>query len=144
MRPLPLGSRFASSVFHLAKTAKKTLTTIGARKPSPAEVRDAAAKTTRSAVREALQLERQRWATVMRSPHAANFLELASVLLAESNKPAEHVIGRLNQIAASTASSRRAANNPRIDVSGEPSRASAQQQGAASWDRALNVAQGGK
>lgn len=44
------------------------------------------------AVREGRRLERQRWATIMGSPHVGRALHLAVTLAADTNKPAQEVI----------------------------------------------------
>lgn len=93
-------------------------------------------ETEKKAVRKGRRIERARWSAVLSSAHAARNLQLAVTLLADTSKPAEHIVGRLRDASAAGGSADRRDRNPRVEAAEPPVR-DTRVSTAASWDRAF-------
>jgi len=94
------------------------------------------------AVSRGRRMERARWSTVLSSKAASRNIEMAVMLLADSSKSAEHIVGRLTASTSTSSSADRRNRNPQIDATGPSSGGG--DKVAASWEIAMKRAVGGR
>jgi hypothetical protein len=94
------------------------------------------------AVRRGRRMERSRWTNVLSSKSAARNIEMAVMLLSDTSKSAEHIIGRLS--ASTSAGSSGGRRNPQIETSAPAAGGNTSANIAASWETAIKRAAGGR